>query len=521
MIDLLNTWGSSWVAYFGPAVLQNTIFLTLILAGLHILRNARARWRYTLCLIGTVKLLLPPFLRTGLLEAPGRAFPVGYLVDLSAGVPSSAAGGPEVSGLSFGVSLSGVLFAIWAGVVLVCLVRATLSVVHLGRALKQAVPAGRSPAESQTGSGAEVLRTAAVPVPLAFGLLHPKVYVPEDWNTWDDRCRNLVLAHEAAHIRRRDGIAQVLQVIARALYFFHPLVWLLDRRMNEYREMACDDAVTEISAGGSAAYSRHLMEVAERVMLGRVSWRSASAFLRHRNGLLGRVRYQLEVKKMKTMSARTRALVFAALLLFVLPLSWYCGEAETKQADVTAGSDASSKQGAMKEVTVVLKPDRMVSVDGKVAAMDKLEAILQARFPSDRDHVLVRLNCEDGVAMERVSEAHRMLIDLDLRKVLYEGAPEKGLPLVLPSTDNMEKLASLDKHDVAVVKVDLPGRAVLDGKPIKVAKLEQTIAERLAENPHLVVSLSWAPTARYEDFILVLGLVKAAGATRVAVKIGV
>ena len=77
MIDLLNTWGSTWFGYFGPAVLQNTLFLGLILLALHVLRNARASLRYTLCLIGFVKLLLPPFLPTGLLRTPLTSHVVG------------------------------------------------------------------------------------------------------------------------------------------------------------------------------------------------------------------------------------------------------------------------------------------------------------------------------------------------------------------------------------------------------------------------------------------------------------
>lgn len=60
MIDLLAARGGSWTEYFGPAVLQNTLFLGLIFLALYILRNTRASARYALCVIGMVKLLLPP-----------------------------------------------------------------------------------------------------------------------------------------------------------------------------------------------------------------------------------------------------------------------------------------------------------------------------------------------------------------------------------------------------------------------------------------------------------------------------
>lgn len=520
MIDLLNAWGASWADYFVPAVLQNTLFLGLILLALHILKNARASLRYALCLIGLVKLLLPPFLSTGFVETPERLVPVVSLMNLSPGAPSSGAGLVAEHGAGTHLDFVGLVFAVWAAVAVVHLIHTALSAARLGHELKGAVSVTDPDGILERGKPVEVLKTDAVPVPLTFGLLRPKVYVPEVWDDWSESCRRMVLAHELAHIGRLDRLGQVLQVTMRALYFFHPLVWLLDGRMNEYREMACDDAATENSASGAAVYSRHLVEIAEKAMLGRASWKSASAFLQHRNGLLERVRYQLEVKDMKVISARAKALVFAGLLLLVLPLSWYCGKAETEQVQTSAAGAVVGAPKSMKEVTIVLKPGQKVSVDEEIAAMDALVETLEAKVPSDRDNVLVKLSCEDGVAMERVSEVHKILVGLDIRKVIYEGDPEEGLPLVLPSSEHRQKLAQLAGEHMAVVKVDVPGRAVLDGEPIMVTEIRQAIEDRLAEDPHLVVSLVWAPTAQYEDFMLVLGLVKAAGATRVAVQIG-
>jgi biopolymer transport protein ExbD len=221
---------------------------------------------------------------------------------------------------------------------------------------------------------------------------------------------------------------------------------------------------------------------------------------------------------MKSTYARTRLLVFGGLLLLVLPLSWYCGKAETERIPAVAGSSAQETPKGFEEVEVRLKPGREALVGGKTVSLEDLGDLLAARFPSGRDNVLIRLSCEDDVTMEQVSEVNEIIIGLDLRKVIYEGRSQEGLPLVLPSLESKERLAAIaDKH-VAVVKVDLPGRVVLDGEPVKVTEVKRAIEERLAEDPHLVVSLIWVPTSSYEDFILVLGLVKAAGATRIAVQ---
>ena len=257
MIDLLNTWGSSWFSYFGPAVLQNTLVLGLIILALRILRSAPASLRYSLCLIGFVKLLLPPFLPTGLLRTPEAFAPTASFLTVASGTlsPVNPATGHAAGA---GLGAPGIAFAVWAVVAAVYIACTTVSALRLRRRLRGALLVGALEEGRYRGRRIEVLKTDAAPVPLTFGLLEPKIYVPQDWEDWNEGGRRMVLAHELAHIRRLDGISQAFQVLLKALYFFHPLVWLLDRKMSEYREMACDDEATERSASKAVDYSHHL-----------------------------------------------------------------------------------------------------------------------------------------------------------------------------------------------------------------------------------------------------------------------
>ena len=50
-----------------------------------------------------------------------------------------------------------------------------------------------------------------------------------------------VLAHELAHVRRADFLANILQTIIETLFFFHPAVWWIGRRLRVERELCCDD----------------------------------------------------------------------------------------------------------------------------------------------------------------------------------------------------------------------------------------------------------------------------------------
>ncbi len=50
-----------------------------------------------------------------------------------------------------------------------------------------------------------------------------------------------VIAHELGHIKRFDVAVNFLQMIAETLFFFHPAVWWLNRRIRADREDCCDD----------------------------------------------------------------------------------------------------------------------------------------------------------------------------------------------------------------------------------------------------------------------------------------
>ncbi|MCC6394818.1 MAG: GWxTD domain-containing protein [Bryobacterales bacterium] len=50
-----------------------------------------------------------------------------------------------------------------------------------------------------------------------------------------------ILAHELAHVVRRDYLANLLQMAAETLLFYHPAVWWISARMRKEREYACDE----------------------------------------------------------------------------------------------------------------------------------------------------------------------------------------------------------------------------------------------------------------------------------------
>ena len=98
-------------------------------------------------------------------------------------------------------------------------------------------------------------------MPMAFGTRRPSILIPAIADTWPDDRRRAVVLHELAHVARYDCLTQTLAFAACAMYWFHPAVWWVARRLRIERELACDDRV--IAAGTQPReYAGHLLEIA-------------------------------------------------------------------------------------------------------------------------------------------------------------------------------------------------------------------------------------------------------------------
>jgi Zn-dependent protease with chaperone function len=108
-----------------------------------------------------------------------------------------------------------------------------------------------------------------VQVPTAIGLVKPAVILPS-WilQELSPQELNQILLHELAHLRRRDDWTNLAQKLVKALFFFHPAVWWIERKISLEREMACDDAVVAETAS-PRAYAECLAHLAEKTLLQR------------------------------------------------------------------------------------------------------------------------------------------------------------------------------------------------------------------------------------------------------------
>jgi len=78
--------------------------------------------------------------------------------------------------------------------------------------------------------------------PFVWGLLHGSIYLPVDFlNISKPEHQRSVLGHEFSHVLRFDAAVNILQVIAQAIFWFHPLVWWANKKIRAEREKCCDE----------------------------------------------------------------------------------------------------------------------------------------------------------------------------------------------------------------------------------------------------------------------------------------
>jgi bla regulator protein BlaR1 len=178
--------------------------------------------------------------------------------------------------------------------------------------------------------------------PVAVGWLRPVVVLPAGWSDWPRTSLSAILAHEQEHVRRRDPLIQCLALLNRAVFWFHPLAWWLEREVSRLSEEACDAAV--LARGHRPReYAECLLGVARAVADAgaRVHLLGASAVGR---GLPSRIRRIMMTAEQRPVSRRRLACIAIA-----------CGVAATAS---TIGSLAHAQLAAPAFDVATIKPNK-------------------------------------------------------------------------------------------------------------------------------------------------------------------
>lgn len=233
MIPLANhLWQSTWFAA-GIAVLCL------------LLRRHRAAVRYGLWLTASLKFLVPfgALVSVGSeLEAPAVIPQEAPVVVREFSLPLTPVRTlPPVEGTGAGL-LDSVVIAIWAGGALL------VACVWLVR-WRRVARAARASVAIDVDAPVAVRETKEPLEPGVFGIVRPVLLLPAGLpaRLHPEQLR-AVLAHELCHVRRRDNLTAALHMAVQSIFWFHPLVWWIGKKLVEERELACDESVLELGS---------------------------------------------------------------------------------------------------------------------------------------------------------------------------------------------------------------------------------------------------------------------------------
>jgi len=196
-----------------------------------------------------------------------------------------------------------------------------------------------------------LLQSGRRSMPMAWGLVRPKLLIPDEAEGWSPECLRAVLLHEIAHIKRWDCLTQLVARVACGLYWFNPLAWLALHRMVAEHERACDDVV--LAAGGKAPeYAEHLLKVASHLPAVRFSLGVGIALARP-SKLEGRLlaildggRSRRAVSRAALLAAVVALVCLVAPLAVMRPMAQAMPDAEAPVVPAAASGDGAVRMSA-------------------------------------------------------------------------------------------------------------------------------------------------------------------------------
>jgi beta-lactamase regulating signal transducer with metallopeptidase domain len=241
-----------------------------------------------------------------------------------------------------------VLLWLWIGGAALCALFAAARIVRFERLLRDTLPASgrlhRLAIEIAGRLGVrrvpDVRFVECVEVPLLWcaGWRTTIVLPMRLLGQLDEQVLALILAHELAHLRRRDHWVRAVELIVSTLYWWNPLVWVIRPQIHQAEDLCCDAWVRWAFPDCTRRYAEVVLKTAELLGASRVGARllPASPFL-HSLSLKARIEMILESRFAPRVSARSMV-VIALVAFLVLPLF-----VEIPKTQARAGSNEEAR----------------------------------------------------------------------------------------------------------------------------------------------------------------------------------
>ena len=154
--------------------------------------------------------------------------------------------------------------------------------------------------------------------PLAFGCFHPTILLPSKVML-DRRATEVAIAHELAHHRRRDPWINSIQNVLLIVWWFNPLIWILNRELRRVREDCCDDIVLEHGIANREQYSDSLLAIARLSQVKKTSPITVSFGMLDAHPLANRLRRIMDPSTVRSAKFSWRVV---SVLVAVAMIAW-------------------------------------------------------------------------------------------------------------------------------------------------------------------------------------------------------
>ncbi|MGE3804291.1 MAG: M56 family metallopeptidase [Gemmataceae bacterium] len=348
-----------------------------------------------------------------------------------------------------------------AGSLLFALV-AAIRIVRFQRFLEQGTPVATALAEQVAGL-AEQLGLRRVPeVRLLSGAVSPMIWglgwrtrllIPAElFARLDDEQRDALLVHELSHLRRGDHWVRLLELVATALFWWHPVLWWARQGLHEAEEQCCDAWVVWALPASARAYAEALLETIDFLSEARPALPPAASGIGQVRKLKRRLTMIMQAKTPHSLSLVGFVVLFC-LGVGLLPLVPQLVQADDKPAEVkilvkkligdeTADFDPEVQallqhlvemklSGKEDEARVVLEKLTRVLQEKKAKRADRDAAARKKEAEIDRARAEIeKAEAQFREAQERLMQAHRKLAELtgarDKLLFLYKKAEDEA-----------------------------------------------------------------------------------------------
>jgi len=339
---------AEWSQWFWPLAAnhlwQATLFAFVVWIAVKSLNQAPARFRHFLWLIALAKFLVPSALLVWLLGQAGVDLSLPFEAIQSA--TSTAASGiataytevriifqiaqsaspveqtmaPNAAAANHHAEFYCALTIVWLFGALAAAASWLIRRWRFARSLRVAriVISGREfdalkRSQSRLSMNRKISLVASSQVcePGVWRVRQPVIVLPEGVaDRLSDEEIEAVMMHELVHALHRDNLIGTLQMIVCSLLWFHPLAWLIDRRLLAEREMWCDETVVRLG-GEPKLYAASLWKVAQFGL----GWPVAGVSRASGSNLKRRIERMLTSNNQSEMTIARRAAAYASLFV--------------------------------------------------------------------------------------------------------------------------------------------------------------------------------------------------------------